>query len=99
MRCKGLFDYQDTSDQSVRMMPVKILASDPFHDLAVLTAELDVKANIPIGGTDSAPVGTPVSSFGFPHKDHRRLVLTQQDAEIGHEFLSSQAASKPSTWC
>lgn len=87
---QSIHDYQDTTDNRIRMLPVKILASDPFHDLAVLTADTDMAANLPIGGTDSAPVGTLVSSFGFPHADHGRSVLTQQDTEVGARiFLES----------
>lgn len=82
-RIQSIHDYQDTSDQSVQMLPVKISALDPFHDLAVLTADTDVTTALPIGGTDSAIVGTQVTSFGFPHADHGRVVLTRQDTEIG----------------
>lgn len=91
---QSIHDYQDTADQGVHMLPVKIFASDPFHDLAVLTADANVTANLPIGGTDSAPVGTQVSSFGFPHADDGRLVLTQQDTEVGARILIESGGIK-----
>lgn len=82
-----LHDYQDTSDQRVNVIPAKILASDPFHDLAVLKADVSHSSRIRIGGADSAHVGTPISSFGFPHADHGRMVLTQQDTTVGARIL------------
>jgi S1-C subfamily serine protease len=85
----SLSDYQDTSNTSVQMFPVRIVAADPFHDLAVLKADVNVASNISIGSADEAPVGFNVSSFGFPHADHGRMVLTQQDAEIGARVLIS----------
>ena len=85
---------QSIHDQSVQMLPVKILAPDPFHDLAVLTADIDLTINLPIGGTDSAIVGTQVTSFGFPHADHGRVVLTRQDAEIGARIFIKSGGIK-----
>ena len=76
-------DYQDTGDPSLQMFHAKIESIDPFHDLAVLKADVTVVSNIVISGADQAPVGVGVSNFGFPHADHGRMVLTQQDAEVG----------------
>ena len=83
----SLHDYQDTGDTSIQSFPVQIHALDPFHDLAVLKADVDATSNVVVGGADDAPVGTQVASFGFPHADHGRMVLTQQDAEIGARVL------------
>lgn len=85
----SLNDYQDTGDTSVHTFPVRIEALDPFHDLAILKADVEIASNIVIGGADQATVGTGVSSFGYPHADHGRMVLTQQDAEIGARVLIS----------
>jgi len=93
-RLTSLNDYQDTSENSIQMMPVKLHALDPFHDLAVLKADTDGGSNIIIGGTDQAPVGTAISSFGFPHADHGRMVLTQQDTEIGARVLIAAGGIK-----
>ncbi len=90
----SLHDYQDTDDQSVQMIPVQIVAIDPFHDLAVLKADTDAISNIVIGGADKAAVGTSISSFGFPHADHGRMVLTQQDSEIGARVLIASGGIK-----
>ena len=93
-KLSSLNDYQDTGDTSVQMIPVRIEALDPFHDLAVLKADIDVVSNIVVGGADQVPVGASVSSFGFPHADHGRMVLTQQDAEIGARVLIASGGIK-----
>lgn len=93
-KLSSLNDYQDTSDNSIQMMPVKLHALDPFHDLAVLKADTDGRSNIIIGGADQTPVGTALSSFGFPHADHGRMVLTQQDTEIGARVLIAAGGIK-----
>ncbi len=93
-KLSSLNDYQDTGDTSVQMIPVRIEALDPFHDLAVLKADIDGASNIVVGGADHAPVGASVSSFGFPHADHGRMVLTQQDAEIGARVLIASGGIK-----
>lgn len=90
----SLNDYQDTSENSIQTMPVKLHAFDPFHDLAVLKADTNVTSNIIIGGADQTPVGTAISSLGFPHADYGRMVLTQQDAEIGARVLISAGGVK-----
>lgn len=84
---QSLHDYQDTSDNQVQMVQMKIVATDPFHDLAVLSADVQVSANFVVAGTDGAQVGTQVVIFGYPHADHGRLILTQQDAEVGARIL------------
>jgi S1-C subfamily serine protease len=89
-----LHDYQDTSDQKVHLMPVKIHASDPFHDLVVLKAKSLVFSQLKITGADAVKVGTPVSSFGYPHADHGRMVLTQQDSSIGARILIESGGIK-----
>ncbi|WP_394686920.1 serine protease [uncultured Xanthomonas sp.] len=93
-RLTSLHDYQDTGDNSIQLFPVQIHALDPFHDLAVLKADVDGASNLIVGGADDAPVGTQVVSFGFPHADHGRMVLTQQDAEIGARVLIASGGIK-----
>ena len=90
----NLSDYQDTADNSLQTFPVKIAATDPFHDVAVLKADIPHESNIFIAGADSAPVGTAISSFGFPHADYGRMVLTRQDAEIGARVLITSGGIK-----
>lgn len=39
-KLSSLNDYQDTGDTSIQTFPVQIEALDPFHDLAVLRADV-----------------------------------------------------------
>ncbi|WP_197603338.1 S1 family peptidase [Acetobacter senegalensis] len=87
-------EYQDTSDTLVKCIPCKIHQVDPFHDLAILKADTTLCSNIRIGGTDQSLVGDNLSIFGFPHADHGRMVLTQQDTEIGAKILISASGIK-----
>lgn len=94
-RLSEIHDYQDTGDTSLHLFPVEIAALDPFHDLAVLKAtDVQIQSNISIGGADDVPVGSAVVSFGYPHADHGRMVLTQQDAEIGARVLIASGGIK-----
>jgi hypothetical protein len=83
-----LADYQDTSDTRVSVIPVRIHAADPFHDLVVLQAlGVTGHSNIRLSSADAAPVGSPVAIFGFPHADHGRMIVTRQDATVGARVL------------
>lgn len=90
-----LNDFQDTSDKNIQIFPVKISAADPFHDLAVLKADgVGFVSNITVAGADLAPPGTRISSFGYPHADHGRMVLTQQDTAVGARVLIESGGIK-----
>jgi V8-like Glu-specific endopeptidase len=80
-------DYQDTSDERVQVIPVRIEAIDPFTDLCILSADIDAFSNISMGSTDLLNFGSVVDIFGYPHADHGRLVLTHQRTEIGARIL------------
>jgi hypothetical protein len=92
----SLFDgeYQDSSDLSVRTFPAQISAVDTIYDLVILKSGLRLEAEVNIVGADAAPVGTMISTFGFPHADHGRLVLTRQDTEVGARVLISSSGIK-----
>ncbi|MGB7894437.1 MAG: serine protease [Microcoleus sp.] len=80
-------DYQDTSDERVQVISVRIEAIDPFTDLCILSADIDALSPISMGSTDLLNCGSVVDIFGYPHADHGRLVLTQQRTEIGARIL------------
>ncbi|MEG5018349.1 MULTISPECIES: serine protease [unclassified Microcoleus] len=80
-------DYQDTSDPQVQVFPVRIEAIDPFLDLCILSAGIDLFSNISMGSTDLLNLGNVVDIFGYPHANDGRLVLTQQRTEIGARIL------------
>lgn len=93
-RChEDLNAYQDGSNTSCKYWRTKIVATSPFHDLAILKADFDTHINLVIGGTDNALVGTAVSSFGYPHVGTGRMVLTQQNAEVGARIHLPSGAS------
>ena len=93
-RSGGLSNYQDTADTRVNMAPAKIEAVDPVRDLCVLSIDGGVDVGYTIGSTDQVAVGAPVALFGFPHSDHGRLVLTQQDANVGARVLIESSGIK-----
>lgn len=80
-------DYQDTSNKQIQYIPVKIFAIDPFRDLCILVSEAEVNSTIKISSTDFVQTGEVVVTFGFPHADQGRMVLTQQRTEIGAKIL------------
>lgn len=80
--------YQDTTITSVRNSPAKIVTIDPVKDLAVLVApDLTISQFLELGSTDESAPGTPVVTYGFPHTNYGRLVLTQQSATVGARVL------------
>ncbi|SRR6266568_2730073 len=90
----SISDYQDTSDNSIQTFPVKIHAYDPIHDLCLLKSDHDIGSNVVIGGSDDVGVGENVSTFGYPHADQGRMVLTQQITEIGAKILVAAGGIK-----
>ena len=83
----SLSDYQDTGDTSVKLTAASIHAVDPVRDLCVVSIDGSVAATYGLGSTDEVSVGSPVVTFGFPHADHGRLVLTEQRASVGARVL------------
>ncbi len=87
-------DYQDTSDSEVKLIPVRIEAIDPFTDLCILAADIEVSSNLSIGDTDLLSLGNTVDIFGYPHADSGRLVLTQHRTQIGARILIKNGSVK-----
>jgi V8-like Glu-specific endopeptidase len=87
-KIKNLTAYQDTTDAQVQTVPAKIVAYDPIRDISVLEVEgITCAFTYSLAGTDEAVPGTPITSVGFPHSDHGRLVLTQQTSSVGARVL------------
>lgn len=87
-KISNLSDFQDTTDQSINTIPIKIRDYDPIHDVAILETH-DAKAvfSYTLGGVDEAVSGAEIISAGFPHADFGRLVLTQQASSVGARIL------------
>lgn len=94
-RYTSLLDYQDTSDRSLHPLSARISAPDPVRDLCVLELE-GVQMAFPytLGSSDSVPPGTPIVTWGFPHANFGRLVLTQQKAHVGARILIENVGQK-----
>lgn len=87
--------YQDTTDSTLRAVPIKIVAINPIRDVALLEffpAMTYGKCNI--GSADSVGVGSPITTFGYPHADTGRLVLTQHSGIVGAKILLGSASLK-----
>ncbi|WP_336761766.1 S1 family peptidase [Paenibacillus sp. USHLN196] len=86
-----LFDYQDTSKLDVLNIAVSIESVDPIRDICILSVVSEIanetKTNLIISGTDDIAPGDVIYTFGFPHANEGRFVLTQQNATVGAKIL------------
>ena len=80
-------EYQDTSLNNRICMPVEVVEFDPIHDICILKSALPIASNLSISSFDATQVGDSVVLFGYPHCNYGRLVLTQQNANIGAKIL------------
>ncbi len=87
-------DYQDTSVSSVNYSTAHTVAIDPFRDICVLEIGGDIAPPYAIGSTDSVPPGSPVVTFGYPHANQGRWVLTQHETHVGARILIDNAGFK-----
>ena len=86
----SLLQYQDTTNNQVESIRVRIVRYDPIHDIALLEpSETPALLKFPytLGGADEIPPGGAVITLGFPHADTGRLVLTQQNTMVGARIL------------
>ncbi len=75
--------YQDTSLNRISYIKAKIKNINPVHDVCVLETSEPIQSSFKIGSTDDVFVGDNISLFGYPHCDHGRMVLTQQNSSVG----------------
>jgi len=90
----SIHDYQDTSQTQVQYFRAQIVEINPIGDVCILQAPLLSFSLFPLlvtpfalSSTDNVKVGSEVLSFGYPHCDHSRRVLTQQHMHIGAKIL------------
>lgn len=94
-RIKTLREYQDTSDKSLRTVPLTIHAADPIRDLCVLQIPGEIISfSHTVGSSDDVEVGSPLATLGFPHANFGRMVLTQQQAHVGAKILLDNMGEK-----
>lgn len=99
-RADSILDYQDTTNNQIQAIYLKIINYDPIHDICILQAEADVtqlyfgSSPYTLGSSDDLLTGEPALSLGFPHADHGRLVLTQQASLVGARVLLGSSSMK-----
>lgn len=95
-KTQTILEYQDTSSNILRYISAKIIDIDPFKDICILSVDAmkDVNLMYFLGSTDDILPGSSVSTFGFPHADHGRLVLTQHNTHIGARVLIESSGLK-----
>lgn len=92
----NMLAYQDTSDTNIHTSPLKIVAPDPINDLCVLqmAAGSAVRFSYSLDSVDTTPPGAAVVTYGFPHANFGRMVLTQQEAHVGARVLIESSGQK-----
>lgn len=80
-------DYQDTTDTRVHCVEAVIAEINPISDVCLLKTDLQIQTTMALSSTDRVQVGSEVVVFGYPHSDHGRMVLTQQNTHIGAKVL------------
>lgn len=90
---RNIDEYQDTTDTSCKIHPLKIKYPDPITDLCILestrNAHLVTDSYWQLGSLDDAHVGETIGLWGFPHCTHGRRVLTFQQTELGAKMLQT----------
>jgi len=71
-------------------------AADPIHDLCILQlpSSVSISFDYTLSSSDAVPPGTPVVTFGFPHANFGRMVLTQQIVHVGARILIEAEGQK-----
>ncbi len=89
-----LQDYQDTSKNQVRYISAEIAEINPVCDVCLIKTGLSIQSTMQLSSSDNAQVGAEVVVFGYPHSDHNRMVLTQQNTHVGAKILIESAGIK-----
>ncbi|MGY4925304.1 S1 family peptidase [Streptomyces sp. 900105755] len=84
-------DYQDTSQTSWTVYPMKIVAADAIRDVCILEAPSDWSFIFAysLTGTDFLRLGDEVHVYGYPHMEFGRKVLAVQRSHVGSKVLIS----------
>jgi len=91
-RIGTMLEYEDTNNTQVRLVPVNIKAVDAFRDICILEVQ-QLTGALPyrITQVDDVAPGDPIVTFGYPHADSGRFVLTRQNAHVGARVLIDAA--------
>ena len=72
----------------------KIKEINPLADVCILEVSTPTRSHFILDSTDSIQVGESIAIFGYPHSDHGRMVLTQQDTSIGAKIFIESCGIK-----
>lgn len=86
-------DYQQTKMRKIQYSPATIHAIDTVRDICILAPTGNIEPHYKIGGTDLVTPGQMTMTFGFPHANTGRIVLTQQNAQIGAKIIIDTGAT------
>ena len=87
-------DFQDTSIDNRKCIPLEVVAFNPIHDICILKSDLPICSKIVTSSLDFVKVGEEVVLFGYPHCNFNRMVLTQQNAHVGAKVLIERSGIK-----
>ena len=87
-------EYQDTSRKQVQYISAKIAEINPICDVCLIKTNLGIQSTMQLSSSDNIQVGSEVVVFGYPHSDHGRMVLTQQNTHVGAKVLIESAGLK-----
>ena len=91
---ESIQEYQDASNLEVQCIPARIIEDNPICDVCLLKIEASISSRLSISSTDRIKVGETISIFGYPHSDHGRMVLTQQNTSVGAKVLIPSSGLK-----
>lgn len=89
--------YQDSTETSAPSAEIRIDRVDPLRDLCLLRLVGNNNTGtyvVNIGSSDDVAPGSEVVTFGYPHADFGRRILTQQSALVGARILADQNGTK-----
>lgn len=81
-RIGSLLDYEDTSNTSVSFANARITEVDTLRDICLLEISGSGAPPYRISTAGDVAPGDSVVTFGFPHSDTGRFVLTRQDTHV-----------------
>lgn len=81
-------DYQSTNvDREIQYSAARIVAIDSVRDICILQLDGDIVPSYKVTSADVVVPGQIAITYGFPHTDTGRIVLTQQNVQIGAKVL------------
>jgi hypothetical protein len=93
-RIGSLLDYEDTSNTSVSFANARITEVDTLRDICLLEIAGSGAPPYRISAAEDVAPGDSVVTFGFPHSDTGRFVLTRQDTHVGARILIDASGIK-----